>query len=230
MFDISLDSIIIHSKLVYWGIEALIVLTAMSIDLASGISKAKQRGEMTSSRLLRKSVSKFITYEGSLFLGLLVDILIYISKLFEVFHKFFDFEHLFLGIPVVSSIIAMFLVSIEMKSIFEKADQKLSNTAEDEFLLLKNLAKSLGPAKLKDVIEALEKTREQKAILLEEAEKKKKEKQRKKEEEKLAQIEGLKKKLKQLEGSDKEDNNKITPSAPPKKRGRKKKEVSKTEI
>jgi hypothetical protein len=226
MFDISLDSIIIHSKLVYWGIEALIVFAAMSIDLASGISKAKQRGEMTSSRLLRKSVSKFITYEGSLFLGLLVDILIYISKLFEVFHKFFDFEHIFLGIPVVSSIIAMFLVSIEMKSIFEKADQKLSNTAADEFLLLKNLAKSLGPAKLKDVIEVLEKTKEQKAILLEEEERKKRENRRKKEEEKLAQIEELKKKLKQLEGSDERDNNKITP---PKKRGRKKKEVSKTE-
>jgi hypothetical protein len=221
MFDINLDSIIIHSKLIYWGIEALIVFAAMSIDLTSGISKAKQRGEITTSRLLRKSVNKFITYEGSLFLGLLVDILIYISKLFEIFHKFFNFEHLFLGIPIVSSIIAMFLVSIELKSIFEKADQKLSDTAADEFLLLKNLAKTLGPTKLKDVIEALEKTKEQKAILIEEAEKKRLEKQRKKEEEKLAQIEELKKKLKQLEGSV-EDN---TPPPVTRKRGRKKKEV-----
>ena len=222
MFDINLDSIIIHSKLIYWGIEALIVFAAMSIDLTSGISKAKQRGEITTSRLLRKSVNKFITYEGSLFLGLLVDILIYLSKLFEIFHKFFNFEHLFLGIPIVSSIIAMFLVSIELKSIFEKADQKLSDTAADEFLLLKNLAKTLGPTKLKDVIEALEKTKEQKAILIEEAEKKRLEKQRKKEEEKLAQIEELKKKLKQLEGSVEES---IPPPAPAtKKRGRKKKE------
>jgi hypothetical protein len=221
MFDINLDGMIIQSKLIYWGIEALIVFAAMTIDLSSGINKAKQRGEMTSSRLLRKTVNKFITYEGSLFLGLLVDILIYLSKLFEIFNKLFDFGYLFLGIPIVSSIIAMFLVSIELKSIFEKADQKLSDTAAEEFLLLKNLAKSLGPAKLKDVIEALEKTKEQKAILAEEEEKKKLEKQRKKEEEKLAQIEELKNKLKQLEGSV-EDN---TPPPTTKKRGRKKKDV-----
>ena len=95
MFDLELDSQILHSKLVIWSIEALIVLGAMSVDLISGVNKARQRGEATTSRLLRKTISKFITYEGCLFLGLLVDLLIYLGRIFEVCHKIFDFNHLF---------------------------------------------------------------------------------------------------------------------------------------
>ena len=228
MFDLELDSQILHSKLIIWSIEALIVLGAMSVDLISGVNKARQRGEATTSRLLRKSISKFITYEGCLFLGLLVDLLIYLGRIFEVCHKIFDFNHLFLGIPVISSVMAVFLVGIEIKSVFEKADQKFSNAAVDEFLLLKNLAKTLGPAKLKDVIEVLEETKKQKDELKAEEkakkEKEKEEKKKKKEEEKLKKreldevkkIEELRKQLLELE-----QDNIIT--KPVSKRGRKKK-------
>jgi hypothetical protein len=177
---------------------------------------------------LRKSISKFITYEGCLFLGLLVDLLIYLGRIFEVCHKIFDFNHLFLGIPIISSVMAVFLVGIEIKSVFEKADQKFSNAAVDEFLLLKNLAKTLGPAKLKDVIEVLEETKKQKDELKAEEkakkEKEKEEKKKKKEEEKLKKkeldevkkIEELRKQLLELE----QENTIIKPVS---KRGRKKK-------
>lgn len=228
MFDLELDSQILHSKLVIWSIEALIVLGAMGVDLISGVNKARQRGEATTSRLLRKTISKFITYEGCLFLGLLVDLLIYLGRIFEVCHKIFDFNHLFLGIPIISSVMAVFLVSIEIKSVFEKADQKFSNAASDEFLLLKNLAKTLGPARLKDVIEVLEETKKQKNELRAEEkankEKEKEEKKKRKEEEKLRKreldeikkIEELKKQLLELgQGAS------IT--KPVSKRGRKKK-------
>jgi predicted nucleotidyltransferase len=124
---------------------------------------------------------------------------------------------------------AVFLVGIEIKSVFEKADQKFSNAAVDEFLLLKNLAKTLGPAKLKDVIEVLEETKKQKDELKAEEkakkEKEKEEKKKKKEEEKLKKkeldevkkIEELRKQLLELE----QGNNIII--KPVSKRGRKKK-------
>lgn len=232
MFDLELDSQILHSKLVIWSIEALIVLGAMSVDLISGVNKARQRGEATTSRLLRKTISKFITYEGCLFLGLLVDLLIYLGRIFEVCHKIFDFGHLFLGIPVISSVMAVFLVGIEIKSVFEKADQKFSNAAVDEFLLLKNLAKTLGPAKLKDVIEVLEETKKQKDELKaeekEKREREKEDKRKKKEEERLKKkeleevkkIEELKKQLLELE-----QNSHIS-AKQPSKRGRKKKVIT----
>lgn len=211
MIDPTVDIPILQSKLLIWAIEALIVLSAMGIDLASGLNKAKQRGEATTSRLLRKSISKFITYEGSLFLGFLLDTLIYLGKLFEIFHKIFDFGHIFLGIPVISTIISIFLVGIEVKSVFEKADQKIADTAIDEFLLLKNLAKNLGPAKLKSIIEVVEETKKQKDELKKEkaaeakkaAEEKKKRKEedrlKKKELEEEEKILELKKKLEELE-------------------------------
>jgi hypothetical protein len=212
MIDPTLDFPVIHSKLLIWGIEALVVLSAMGIDLVSGLNKAKLRGEATTSRLLRKSISKFITYEGSLFLGFLLDLLIYLGKLFEVFHKVFDFNHLFLGIPIISTVISIFLVGIEIKSVFEKADQKIADTAIDEFLLLKNLAKNLGPAKLKSIIEVVEETKRQKDEIKKEkkeaAKKAAEERKKKKEEDKLKKqeqgeeekIAELKRRLQELEG------------------------------
>lgn len=212
MIDPTLDIPVIHSKLLIWGIEALVVLSAMGIDLVSGLNKAKLRGEATTSRLLRKSISKFITYEGSLFLGFLLDLLIYLGKLFEVFHKVFDFNHLFLGIPIISTVISIFLVGIEIKSVFEKADQKIADTAIDEFLLLKNLAKNLGPAKLKSIIEVVEETKRQKDEIKKEkkeaAKKAAEERKKKKEEDKLKKqeqseeekIAELKRRLQELEG------------------------------
>lgn len=231
MIDPTIDLPVIHSKLLIWAIEALIVLVAMGIDLAAGINKAKARGEATTSRLLRKSISKFITYEGSLFLGLLLDLLIYLGKLFEIFHKILDFNHVFLGVPVISTVISIFLVGIEVKSVFEKADQKLADTAIDEFLLLKNLAKNLGPAKLKSIIEVVEETKKQKDELkkekAEEAKKAAEERKRKKEEEKLRKQElveeekilELKRRLEELE-----KNSKLSV-----KRGRKKKTTNQEE-
>ena len=93
----------------------------------------------------------------------------------------------------------------------EKADQKIADTAIDEFLLLKNLAKNLGPAKLKSIIEVVEETKKQKDELKKEkaaeakkaAEEKKKRKEedrlKKKELEEEEKILELRKKLEELE-------------------------------
>ena len=47
-------------------VAMLIVLFAMTIDLASGLNKAKLRGERHTSEGLRRTLMKFITYEGGM--------------------------------------------------------------------------------------------------------------------------------------------------------------------
>lgn len=59
-------------------IACSIVLIAMIIDLISGVNKAKIRGEIRSSLALKRSLSKFIPYDGVCLL-VLARIYLYIS-------------------------------------------------------------------------------------------------------------------------------------------------------
>ncbi len=100
-------------------IACIIVFFAMMIDLASGLHKAKMRGEIRSSWGLKRTLTKFITYEGGMMIAFGVDMLIYFSRLFELFHLSpID------GIPVVTCLIGIFLLVVEFLSIREKSDKK----------------------------------------------------------------------------------------------------------
>lgn len=97
----------------------LIVLLAMAIDLVSGLHKAKQRGEMRSSWGLKRTLSKFIMYEGGMLIAAGVDILLQLSQML----KLFGLEQL-LGIPFVTCLLGVFLLVVEFLSVREKADEK----------------------------------------------------------------------------------------------------------
>ena len=97
----------------------LVVLMAMSVDLACGIRKAKIRGEYTNSTALSRSVTKFITYEGGLLIATGVDLLIHLGKFWEIFGL-----DVMMGIPLVTIVIGIFVCSVEWISIREKADEK----------------------------------------------------------------------------------------------------------
>ena len=96
----------------------LIVLVAMSVDLACGIRKAKIRGEYTNSTALSRSITKFITYEGGLLIATGVDLLIHLGKFWEIF------GNVMLGIPLITILVGIFVCSVEWISIREKADEK----------------------------------------------------------------------------------------------------------
>lgn len=110
---------VIKDMTVVVGIACVIVFIAMMLDLVSGLRKAKQRGEIRSSWGLKRTLTKFITYEGSMMLACGVDVLIYFSKLFELFHL-----APIVGVPVVTCLIGIFLLVVEFMSIREKADKK----------------------------------------------------------------------------------------------------------
>ena len=100
-------------------LACLIVLAAMVIDLCSGLYKAKQRGELRSSWGLKRSMSKFIMYEGGMLIAAGVDALLQLSHLL----KLFSLSHLE-GIPFVTCLLGVFLLVVEFLSVREKADEK----------------------------------------------------------------------------------------------------------
>lgn len=99
--------------------EFFVVLFAMGWDFASGYYKAKIRGEDRNSYGLRRTVSKFILYAGSICIASGIDSISFICH-------FWEFVHMspLMRIPVVTSIIAVFILVTEVRSIWEKADAK----------------------------------------------------------------------------------------------------------
>ncbi len=100
-------------------LACFIVLCAMIIDLISGLVKAKQRGELRSSWGLKRSLNKFIMYEGGMLIAAGIDLLMHTSHLYQLF----TLEAIY-GIPVLTCLLGVFLLIVEFLSVREKADQK----------------------------------------------------------------------------------------------------------
>lgn len=115
----------------------VVVFFAMMVDLGSGLRKAKQRGEVRTSQALKRTITKFITYEGSMVIALGVDALIHMSRILQLFGL-----DIIYGAPVITCFVGVFLLVVELISVREKADQKtkkeISDTAEVLAKLLQN--------------------------------------------------------------------------------------------
>lgn len=126
------------------AVVIVVVFVAMMIDLWSGLRKAKQRGEVRTSQSLKRTITKFIMYEGSVVIALCADVLIHLSRILQLFGL-----DVIYGAPVIACLVGVFLCAVEFMSVREKADQKtkkeINNTAEV-------LAKLLQNDSLKDVI------------------------------------------------------------------------------
>lgn len=112
----------------------LAVLLAMIIDLGAGLYKAKQRGELRTSEALRRTLSKFISYEGGLMIATIADLFIHLSK----FYRLIGMSAL-VGVPIVSILVGLFLLVVEFMSVREKADAKTKKQQEQAAELLMKL-------------------------------------------------------------------------------------------
>ena len=112
----------------------LAVLLAMIIDLGAGLYKAKQRGELRTSEALRRTLSKFISYEGGLMIATIADLFIHLSK----FYRLIGMSAL-IGVPIVSILVGLFLLVVEFMSVREKADAKTKKQQEQAAELLMKL-------------------------------------------------------------------------------------------
>lgn len=134
----------------------VIVLMAMAIDLASGLYKAKLRGEIRSSWGLKRTLTKFITYEGGMIIAAGVDMLMHMSQLVHLFGL-----ETISGVPVITCLVGVFLLVVEFISIREKADKKTQKEmAEAANLLAQMLTNDNFKEVIRVAMEQQEKKRE----------------------------------------------------------------------
>lgn len=143
-----MTSVVLSSILLKMVITVmLLVLMAMIIDLGSGLYKAKQRGELRSSEALKRTLTKFISYEGGLVIAAMVDMLINMAHFFELFGI-----NALSNIPVVTILVGIFLLIVEFMSVREKADEKTKKQQADTASVL---AKMLTKEDIKELIETI---------------------------------------------------------------------------
>lgn len=105
------------------AVICIIVFFAVVIDFCSGIYKSvKIRKQAIQSNKLRKTINKLITYEGCTFLGIMIDILLYF-----VIWQFADSVY---KIPLISCAFGITILAVEIKSVYERADEKEKRDAE----------------------------------------------------------------------------------------------------
>ena len=100
-------------------LAAFIVFMAMAVDLASGLYKAKIRGEVHSSWGLKRSVQKFILYEGAVIIAGGIDVLFLTCRVMQLVGC-----TVLEGIAIFTGFIAILLCIVEIRSLREKADEK----------------------------------------------------------------------------------------------------------
>lgn len=101
-------------------VAMVIVMVAMVVDLVSGINKARANGQMHTSWGLKRTLSKFIMYEGGMMIAAGVDILMHSSHLYDLLHL-----HTLRGVPFITCLVGAFLCVVEFLSVRETADVKM---------------------------------------------------------------------------------------------------------
>lgn len=137
----------IYSALYVCAFLYVIVLFAIIADLISGIRKAKKRGDARTSTGYKKTVDKITRYYNMLFVVSLIDVILVVSQL-----------HALLHIPILpyfTAVGALALCLIELKSIYEKAEDKVKDSISDLGLLAGGIIKNRS-----DIDEILAKIRD----------------------------------------------------------------------
>lgn len=130
------------------AVVCVIVIIAMSIDLASGLYKASIRGERKTSFGLQRTTLKCITYLGSVLICFGVDVLVHMGKLWESIGW-----HWMIGIPVFAIMLGIFNCVVELFSVREKADSKADKRALKNVL---SIIKGLRQSELTELLAAFE--------------------------------------------------------------------------
>jgi hypothetical protein len=125
--------------IVLWMLFGILLtpLFFIAFDYWAGIRKAKQRGEKITSDGWKRTVEKIAKYYNML-LALVVIDMMQIAGVWYLDNYYFYHMPIF---PVITMIGALFVAIIEVKSIFEKAEDKVKKDVIDVSSLVQEIAK-----------------------------------------------------------------------------------------
>jgi hypothetical protein len=133
--------------------ETVVIILAMSVDFVAGFHKAKLRGEVRNSLGLKRTVSKFILYVGSVMISAGVDSIFFICGFWGII-RFAALS----DVPVVTTVVSVFVCAVEIRSVWEKAERKQKRTAlETAEAIVQLLGKETVGEKLNEVINGIKK-------------------------------------------------------------------------
>lgn len=133
------------------AIVCIIVLMAMMLDLVVGMRKAKMAGVYRSSEAFKRTVTKFITYEGGILVAGCIDFLILLTQIVSLIGL-----DVLTNVPIVTILIGILLCGVEGWSIWEKAEDKQRNRSAKIVGATLDLLTSDKLDKLVDVVSRLE--------------------------------------------------------------------------
>lgn len=133
----------LKSAILLFALIVCVLTTAMLVDFALGITKAKIAGRKIQSFRLRESAVKVLVYYGSMTMSFLFDVLFVLGDLYET--------------PYLSLLIGAGFVLTEMKSWFEKLGDKEQARIERSAKVIASAITSLSASKVKlsEVVEDL---------------------------------------------------------------------------
>ena len=142
-----LKEIITSRILTLSAVAMLLVFLAMSIDLMAGLRKAKKRGEIRSSWGLKRTLDKFVSYEGAMLIASMADVMVFFCHVWEIVGL-----RMLQGVPVLSCVLAVFLLLVEFISVREKADEKTKTEISRAGDVLKNVTREEVLKAIADVL------------------------------------------------------------------------------
>ena len=142
-----LEEIITSRILTLSAVAMLLVFLAMAIDLMAGLRKAKKRGEIRSSWGLKRTLDKFVSYEGAMLIASMADVMVFFCHVWEIVGL-----KMLQGVPVLSCVLAVFLLLVEFISVREKADEKTKTEISRAGDVLKNVTREEVLKAIADVL------------------------------------------------------------------------------
>ena len=138
-------------------IEVFIMILA---DLWSGVRKAKLRGEVRSSYMYKKTIDKIARYYNALIALTVIDAM----QMGGVWYLDGYYGWSIPIFPIVTLLGALGVSLVELKSIYEKADEKVKGDYKDVAMLAAEIAKHKAePAEIAQaVVEYMNKDKEEK--------------------------------------------------------------------
>lgn len=125
-----------------------LVLVAIFLDLWSGVRKARKRGEFRSSCGYRKTIEKIARYYNALFLITVIDVV----QMLAVWQINQQTTHTLPTIPILTFAGAIFIGLVELKSIYEKSEDKERAKVADAAAML---GKALKDHDTRDIVAAV---------------------------------------------------------------------------